>query len=1585
MESKYFHEIKAIIQNDLLQSTYKLALLRAIIEIARDSANDKIHLNEFSIYPFSQLQRRVLTYYYPLFAYPSFIPQMYTESAFPNTKRQLVLRKSMSPIVHYYNSNGGFEQFLSDLENDKVPEKLGSDYFRLLETVRKTFIEQPMKYLGNSLRFEGYTVVQYLEQLPYSDSMTSPADPAGYYAIPDEYARIFEDPACAQHLLDLVIQRWIEYTLGLSDDLTAEGVYDLLLFMTGVENPQPQPALDPLGTPSQPASCFKWCDKIFALMDGQGDQVSMIQTLEEKIRAEYEQFSSLRNKIKNLNDCVRETVLKIQNIDGSIRQIGAVYGISSPENTTQDVFKVLSDYFAEQMAVREVYSDAMGRVSRSEQEIAGLQREKDELRQMIQKAEDEIAVRERQGLLIEQYRRKIALFDYNIKTQPRPFGYVDKPIARFLTYCDDVTVDILRRCIRLISDPAETRTVKPDLPIWFIEEFDTWWAAKQKSPREGDSSKPYSQKPFLTFDLKNYDILLVVPSQTIDYIDGISEVSLIIRDDSQILHEGKLPLYREKEGLNTKEFKLQVDHPSSNYYVEFSINQSVPMSWRVDGFSGSNSSYFFDYDTGRRIEQKLPSSRKFILIAPKNKTITPETAVDLSGNLSGDWYNFQYYVIDPVDDLYIGDAPFQADRRSTKLDLHIDPERFDRYLNVDGWKVVLGPPPALRISFESLEILSETYLSIHPHDQYSNSMFAFYRLTDLRDGVEIDAERSLCIVDLSHPTLLGKERAGAFTIRLRNEICRTDVRVKCAFLPDISYRFSKPLFLPAEGASRVQLEVDCPHSVTFEPEGDVRLEHTGTGFLVTSKLEPTIKGKIEYPREDGTTFEGVLSFSVPHVAWRFEDERGEKVYPVLRSVIQISETDYQSCGKDLALRIFLPRYFNSMKATISTFPLNQSIPGRITNGQGYFPLAKFNDTLRLANEDIVRFEFTMNDPNGEDITFPLFILHYWRIHLLQSPRVSTDPSGNRVIEITWEESGTAGKRFIILWREKVSGEVSREYFGKIPDSARAYRIQGDRETLPLPPGQYCVQFYSIRDEWDSLPEAFPGEKSRNVFRFSYEKEQVRAPQASVDARIEHLISEIETCVAERCISAIDEFKKNHQVRILGYQLSRDRPELHERFQAALLNVISNTKMPPDLRSVSVELLGNTFSRSTEHALIRVLLDDSTSPKPLRIAILKSLHHGITEERISTLVASLKDSDPEIRGEAVTSLGLTAQVTAQDHVTESLLPLLDDESVLVQRRVAAALGKTRSRKALTPLSSISFDRSRDRVLRITAIESLARLGLDKEIVQRLQDLSKDESEYKEIQKIALSVLSGLEWLDDEAKKRQTGILIDEMRSGTHERRISTIKQLSKFSNRVAINALMEAAGDESADVRKASAESLREINTPISIPVLIPLLDDPDKEVAEIAESACKNLLRGLLYNIKLDEEKREAAAAHLAKMGAVAVDPLLDMLRDVENIQSERATPIEIQKSVVNALSRMTDPSAVKILCRALEDANSDVVWGAAKALGNIGDASAIEALDKALRKYSQMLKKDLGLTYVSNVLKEARSKLKSRENEFKR
>ena len=51
-----------------------------------------------------------------------------------------------------------------------------------------------MKYLGNSLRPEGYTVVKYLARLPQNDRIpvTSPADPDGYYTVSQEYARILK-------------------------------------------------------------------------------------------------------------------------------------------------------------------------------------------------------------------------------------------------------------------------------------------------------------------------------------------------------------------------------------------------------------------------------------------------------------------------------------------------------------------------------------------------------------------------------------------------------------------------------------------------------------------------------------------------------------------------------------------------------------------------------------------------------------------------------------------------------------------------------------------------------------------------------------------------------------------------------------------------------------------------------------------------------------------------------------------------------------------------------------------------------------------------------------------------------------------------------------------------------------------------------------------------------------------------------------------------------------------------------------------------------------------------------------------------
>jgi len=177
--------------------------------------------------------------------------------------------------------------------------------------------------------------------------------------------------------------------------------------------------------------------------------------------------------------------------------------------------------------------------------------------------------------------------------------------------------------------------------------------------------------------------------------------------------------------------------------------------------------------------------------------------------------------------------------------------------------------------------------------------------------------------------------------------------------------------------------------------------------------------------------------------------------------------------------------------------------------------------------------------------------------------------------------------------------------------------------------------------------------------------------------------------------------------------------------------------------------------------------------------------------------------------------------------------------------------------------------------------------------------------------------------------------------------------------------MEAAQDESVDVRRVAADSLRRINKPMAIPTLIELCDDPDDDIRETAEFACRQLLKVLKSDLKQTSDKRATAAGHLSRMGAIAVNPLLVMLRESESIRSERADSGEIRNSIVDALSRMNDPDAIALMIRALQDKNDLVVWGAAKALGAIGDASAIGPLKEALARWYNPMRCMTPTTYV--------------------
>ncbi len=95
-------------------------------------------------------------------------------------------------------------------------------------------------------------------------------------------------------------------------------------------------------------------------------------------------------------------------------------------------------------------------------------------------------------------------------------------------------------------------------------------------------------------------------------------------------------------------------------------------------------------------------------------------------------------------------------------------------------------------------------------------------------------------------------------------------------------------------------------------------------------------------------------------------------------------------------------------------------------------------------------------------------------------------------------------------------------------------------------------------------------------------------------------------------------------------------------------------------------------------------------------------------------------------------------------------------------------------------------------------------------------------------------------------------------------------------------------------------------------------------------------------------EKRQKAKSALIKIGRLAVDPLIDALRDSHLDKGIRAGAAE-------ALGEIGDTRAVEPLIDALKDEDWHVRDNSIEALGKIGDARAIEPLAAALDSHNSM------------------------------
>lgn len=142
--------VESVLTRDRKTATYKLALIRALSEIALTEykiakwlPNGKVEI------PVSTIAEKWLFYYWSLFESYSFIPQTRGEEII--CSKPVAFRSAFNELIDRYRKTGGLNQFAIDQKSGRLNHENGRIARALLKKIQNTIISGPIKYSGGSL------------------------------------------------------------------------------------------------------------------------------------------------------------------------------------------------------------------------------------------------------------------------------------------------------------------------------------------------------------------------------------------------------------------------------------------------------------------------------------------------------------------------------------------------------------------------------------------------------------------------------------------------------------------------------------------------------------------------------------------------------------------------------------------------------------------------------------------------------------------------------------------------------------------------------------------------------------------------------------------------------------------------------------------------------------------------------------------------------------------------------------------------------------------------------------------------------------------------------------------------------------------------------------------------------------------------------------------------------------------------------------------------------------------------------------------------------------------------------------------
>jgi len=198
MPQSTFSSINSIIERDKVDTPYKYSLLRAVIESCQEFPQfAKQGEGEFAgrvVLPVGLLVFKWLIYYYPFFEGEFVVLKIGERPG----HRELAFRRRFEELTAFYADRGGFSVFYDDLVSGSVPGEIMPVFASLVNKIRGTIVDNPMRHLGYSQTGREYAVFSEVERgravrASMRVDVSLLIDLCGSYALSQELYAVFRD------------------------------------------------------------------------------------------------------------------------------------------------------------------------------------------------------------------------------------------------------------------------------------------------------------------------------------------------------------------------------------------------------------------------------------------------------------------------------------------------------------------------------------------------------------------------------------------------------------------------------------------------------------------------------------------------------------------------------------------------------------------------------------------------------------------------------------------------------------------------------------------------------------------------------------------------------------------------------------------------------------------------------------------------------------------------------------------------------------------------------------------------------------------------------------------------------------------------------------------------------------------------------------------------------------------------------------------------------------------------------------------------------------------------------------------------